>query len=278
MHVFIINLTRRKDRLAAMTSQLGRLGLAAERIPALDAEHVSERWLAQFFTPSGPLGTIPKGDQCCSLSHRRAWSAFLVSGAPYATVLEDDVVLEPAASGLLRTPGWLPPGADVIKLEHFGPQNQRVLVGAGIPLDDGHTLAPILSRHTGAGAYILSRRAAVLLMTVERWTVPVDHLLFNPNVSKIAKQLAPLQLLPAIARQAPDGTSDIRHWRQADWQPSLKLVKREIVRAYYELRLLPKQIAAVLAGKARLARVAAIAPAQSSAIPPELATARTGAA
>ena len=276
MNVFVINLARRKDRLAAMTAQLGRLGLAVQRIPALDAEHISGCWLTQFFTPSGPLGTIPKGDQCCSLSHRRAWSAFLTSGAPYATVLEDDVILDPAAALLLRNPGWIPPGADVIKLEHYGPQNQRVLVGADIAAADGRTLAPILSRHTGAAAYVLSRRAALMLMSVERWTVPVDHLLFNPNVSKMAETLAPLQLLPAIARQAPDDSSDIRHWRQADWRLRPKLVKREIVRAYYELRLLPRQIAAVLTGKARLVRVAAsLRPLPEPAVPE---FARTGTA
>ena len=59
----------------------------------------------------------------------------------------------------------------------------------------------MLSRHTGAAAYILSREAAELLLRQTRFDLPVDHLLFNPNNSALFAQLAPWQLLPAIARQ-----------------------------------------------------------------------------
>ncbi len=258
MHVFLINLDRRKDRLAAMTAQLASLGLTATRIPAIDADIVADEWLRQFFAPRGPLGAIPKGDQCCSLSHRRAWAAFLNSGAPYAAVLEDDVVLDASASRLFKHHDWIPDGVDVIKLEHFGPNHQRVLVGEERSIGPDHTLAPILSRHTGAACYVMSRAAAFKLIQVQRWSVPVDHLLFNPNVSPLAEELRPFQMLPALARQC-DGVSDIRPWRLPGRRFSLKLARREIVRAYYECRLLPKQIAALLAGEARLARVAATA-------------------
>jgi glycosyl transferase family 25 len=256
MQVFLINLDRRKDRLASMTAQLASLGLAATRIPAVDADIVADAWLRQFFAPRGPLGTIPKGDQCCSLSHRRSWGAFVTSGAPYAVILEDDVVLDASASRLFKQPDWIPDGIDLIKLEHFGPDHQRVLVGEERSIGHHRTLAPILSRHTGAGCYVVSRAAAVKLLTIRRWSVPVDHLLFNPNVSPLAEELRPFQMLPALARQCA-GVSDIRPWRLPDRRLSLKLARREIVRAYYECRLLPKQIAALVAGEARLARVAA---------------------
>ncbi len=259
MQVFLINLNRRNDRLSAMTAQLARLGLTATRIPAIDADDVSAAWLAQFFHASGPLGAIPKGDQCCSLSHRRAWSAFLASGAPYASVLEDDVVLGDDASALLRRSDWIASSAHLVKLEHFGPPGQRVLIGEPTDIGGGHSVAPILSRHTGAAAYVISRPAALRLAAIERWDVPVDHLMFNPNVSALARELQPFQLLPAIARQR-SGASDIAHWRQAGRKLGAKLVRREIVRAYYECRLLPRQIAAVLTGEAHLARVAAPLP------------------
>lgn len=256
MQIFVVNLERRLDRLNAMEAQLTALGLLLRRVAAIDANDVREEWLAQHFRPGGPLGAIPKGDKCCSLSHRRAWSEFLATGEPYAAILEDDVVLDSAAARLLRHTGWIPRGVDIVKLEHFGPEGQRVLVGGDLPLTDGHSIAPILSRHTGAAAYILSRRTAEILMAQAYWTVPVDHLLFNPNVSPIAGELKPYQMLPAIARQAASTTSDIRPWRLEGRRPSLTYVKREIVRAYYECRLLPHQIAAFLAGKARLAKVA----------------------
>lgn len=275
MQVFLINLNRRTDRLNAMTAQLARLGLAATRIAALDADDVRCAWLAQFFHASGPLGAIPKGDQCCSLSHRRAWAAFLASGAPYATVLEDDVVLSNDAALLLRRTDWITGGTELVKLEHFGPQGQRVLVGEAIGIGGGHSVAPILSRHTGAAAYVISRAAAMRLAAIARWDVPVDHLMFNPNVSPLARELRPFQLLPAIARQRADA-SDIRPWRLADWHFGIKLIKREIVRSYYECRLLPQQIAAVLAGEAHLARVAGPLPLRFDRPYIELVPAHTG--
>lgn len=258
MKTYVINLTRRRDRLENMSAQLRRIGLGFERVSALDARNTSEDWLCRFFDHHGPLGVIPKGDQCCSLSHRRAWSAFLASDSYHAVILEDDVVLDDAAADLLRSPGWIPSDVDVVKLEHFGPDRQRVLVGAPITIGSGRAMAPIHSRHTGAAAYVISRQAAKTLLALHsRWPVPVDHLLFNPNVSDVAVMLRPYQLLPAIARQktAFGGASDIRDWRMPYRRANLALLRREMVRAYYELRLLPKQIAQLLRGDARLVRV-----------------------
>ncbi len=256
MKVFVINLARRRDRRAAMTAQMLSLKMPFETVSALDAAAVSDGWIARHFTTAGPLGRLSKGDQCCSLSHRKAWFTFLANGAPYAAFFEDDVVLDPAAPRLLGDLSWLPAGIDVLKLEHFGPQSQRVLVGERSEIGRGRSIAPILSRHTGAAAYILSRRAAIALLAAERWEVPVDHLLFNPNVSAMAVKLKPYQLLPTIARQTFDGVSDIKHWRIAGNRFCPGLIQRELVRAYYELRLLPRQIVQVLSGHAKLVRVA----------------------
>lgn len=256
MKIYVINLARRSDRHAAMSLQLRKLGLSFETITAIDANTVSASWIAQTFTKRGPLGVLPKGDQCCSISHKKAWATFLASGEEHGVFLEDDVLLDSAAATLLSDLSWLPKGVDVMKLEHFGPQSQRVLVGSKTEIGRGRMIAPILSRHTGAAAYILSRKAAEQLMGVKRWSVPVDHLLFNANVSKVAASLKPYQLLPAIARQKQDAASDIRAWRLATNQFSLSLILREIVRAYFEIRLVPKQIAAVLFAQARLVKVA----------------------
>lgn len=280
----MINLARRRDRLNAMVAQMKRLGLSFERIPAFDAHDVGDGFLAAHFSPSGPLGTIPKGDQCCSLSHRRAWSAFLLSGDTHAVILEDDVVLDAAASALLRDDSWIPDDVDVLKLEHFGPARQRVLVGAAREILPGRRIARIHSRHTGAAAYIMSRRAVRQLLSVQaKWSVPVDHLLFNPNVSPTAIALRPCQILPAIARQTAwlGGTSDIRRYRLQQRKIGLSLVRRELVRAYYELRLLPQQIGRVLLGRGALVCVGAKefkAPhaVQPTATAPELGIVRLG--
>lgn len=257
MQIFVVNLARRSDRLEAMASRLGRLGLGFTRVPALDAREVSDDLLAARFTHRGPLGVLPKGDQCCSLSHRRAWSALVASGAPFGAVLEDDVELTAAAAEYLRDSRWIPQGVDLVKLEHFGPSHQRILAGEPKSVTGGRSIAPILSRYAGAAAYVLSRQTALELLALERWTVPVDHLLFNPNVSPLAAKLNPYQLLPAVARQmdARKQPSDIVPWRLPQRAFSVELVRRELVRAAYELKLLPQQLGAALLGRAKLVAV-----------------------
>lgn len=169
------------------------------------------------------------------------------------------MLLDGAAANLLKRSSWFPPDLALLKLEHFGPEGQRVLVGEPLDIRVGGRIARIHSRHTGAAAYVISREAAKTLLALDaKWLIPVDHLLFNPNVSDAAVRLRPFQLLPAIARQKSSlgGPSDIRRWRLPYRRPSLALLRREIVRAYYELRLLPQQILRLASGHGSLVRVA----------------------
>jgi glycosyl transferase family 25 len=258
MRAYLINLERRSDRLRKMTDQLNALGIPFERIDALDARSIADAELARQFRDDGPLGAIPKGDKCCALSHALAWQAFARSGESHAIVLEDDVAIEPTAAALLHDDAWIPAGVDLLKLERYGPPNQRVLIDERVDIGNGHKIGRLRSRHTGAAAYIMSRRAALMLNEqVDCWWLPVDHLLFNLNNSPLAELLGPHQMTPAIAHQSPalGGHTDIEEWRVVlrhfDW----RYVKREIVRAYYELRILPAQIARWLRQDSTLVRV-----------------------
>jgi glycosyl transferase family 25 len=260
MKLYLINLDRRADRLAAMAQESRKAGLSFTRIAAMDGQSpASQAPMRERFAASGPLGPLPSGDRCCTLSHRRTWEALVESGAPYAAVFEDDVRLTAAAAALLTDAAWIPPGADLIKLEHFGPANQKVLVRDEWPGPAGLTLARLASRHTGAAAYILSRRAAQTLLAIERFDLPVDHLLFNPNNSPVFAALAPWQVLPAVARQQEfvGAKSDIETTRRRLRALSPAYVKRELIRAAYDLKLIPWQLWLVLSGKARLVGVCA---------------------
>jgi len=261
MKIYLINLDRRPDRLAAMTAEAGKAGLSLARLAAVDARAPENATDAERrFATTGPLGPLPLGDRCCTLSHRLAWEALVASGAPYAAILEDDVRLAPAAARLLADEAWIPPAVHLVKLEHFGPASQKVLVQDEQPLPlAGLTLGRMASKHTGAAAYILSRHAAETLLSIARFDLPVDHLLFNPNNSPVFAALAPWQVLPAVARQEEfvGLKSDIETTRTASRAFSLALVKRELVRAAYDLKLVPWQLWLVLTGKARLASVRA---------------------
>jgi glycosyl transferase family 25 len=260
MKLYLVNLDRRPDRLAAMTEEARKAGVSLDRIAAMDGQLPANAAAAQrWFAASGPLGPLPLGDRCCTLSHRLAWEALVNSGAAHAVVLEDDVRLAPAAAALLADGGWVPPELDLIKLEHFGPESQKVLVREERPLPGGLKMARLASKHTGAAAYVLSRRAAQRLLSLAQFDLPVDHLLFNPNNSPLCRDLAPWQVLPAVARQEEfvGVKSDIETTRRASRAFSLAYVKRELVRAAYDLKLVPWQLALLLTGKARLEAVRA---------------------
>src|SRR5580704_8035325 len=215
MRVYLINLERRKDRLKAMEEQAAGVSLELERVTALDAGTADRDAVNSWFATGGPLGEIPAGDKACLLSHRAAWERFIASGEAHAVFLEDDVRLSQVAGPMLTTDSWIAADAEVVKLEHYGPPGQRVLLGDIHAVGEDFRIGRMLSRHTGGAAYILSRKAAQMLLAEQRFDLPVDHLLFNPNNSGLFARLAPWQLLPAVARQVDQtgGTSDIEGTR-----------------------------------------------------------------
>lgn len=267
MQAFLINLARRPDRLRAMTKQLERLALPFKRIRAIDARQAADAVVDRRFAPSGPLGSLAKGDKCCTLSHLRAWEAFLASGEKYGLILEDDVVLDRDAAKLLRSDDWIPEGVGLIKLEQYVTAGKRILLSDPVSVTFDRTIARLQSKHTGAAAYIISRSTAELLLhDIARWTLPVDHMLFNPNNSPVIEAIKPYQMMPVIARQSQDigGATDIEEWRVRLRGIGARSLRREIMHAYYELRLLPWQIASVLRRKAYLVQFGALTPAPQS--------------
>ncbi|MDB5733784.1 MAG: hypothetical protein JWP16_787 [Alphaproteobacteria bacterium] len=250
MHIYLINLGRRPDRLAAMTAQAQALGLGLDRVEAVDARVADLGAMDRWFKAGGPLGEIPQGDKACLLSHRAAWQMFLGTGDDHAVFLEDDVRLSACAGSLLVSDNWIPAGVSVVKLEHYGPPGQRVLLSDLRAVGEDFQMGRMLSRHTGAAAYILSRVAAETLRDVTCFDLPVDHLIFNPNNSRLFAKLAPWQLVPAIARQQEfvGEKSDIEGTRLGLRKFGWTYAKRELVRFAYDMRLVPRQIAALLKG------------------------------
>ncbi len=219
-------------------------------VTALDAGTADRGAVNRWFAIGGPLGEIPAGDKACLLSHRAAWEQFAASGEPHAVFLEDDVRLSQVAGPMLTTDSWIAADAEVVKLEHYGPPGQRVLLGDIHAVGEDFRIGRMLSRHTGGAAYILSRKAAQMLLAEQRFDLPVDHLLFNPNNSRLFAALSPWQLVPAIARQQEfvGEKSDIEKTRTGLRSFGLTYIRRELVRFAYDLKLLPRQIVALLKG------------------------------
>ncbi len=254
--IFAINLDRRPDRWASIEERLGKIRLNSRRISAIDAQQTCETEFDARFVRTGPLGQLGKGDMACTLSHLKAMETFLQGKAEYALILEDDVRVAFDLAEMLAETSWIPSDAELVKLESYVTRNLVVLLGPACGATSrGRLLQHLLSRHTGAAAYMISRRGAgkVLEAARKRLTVPIDHLLFNPNVSRIAVELRPLQMRPAPVLQIRGkfGT-DIGALRREVRPTGFRYWWRESIRGYYEIRRLPSQIAAAAIGGARL--------------------------
>lgn len=97
MKMFVINLARRPERMAFMERQFASLGLAVERIEAVDGEMLSPEekckavsgfrwWCAQGYRARA-------GEVGCALSHRKVLEKIIKDDLPCACIMEDDVTL-----------------------------------------------------------------------------------------------------------------------------------------------------------------------------------------
>ena len=249
MRIFVINLARRPDRMAAMAAQLDRLGLAYERFDAVDGKTCDPTALNAPFSVEGAMAELTPGDKACTSSHICLWREIASGSDGYAVILEDDVELSSAAPSFLKSTDWIPPDAGLIKIERYGDKDQLTLVGRGTQVLD-REIAPLQSRHPGSGGYIISREKAALLAALTvKIAVPIDQLLFNPIYSPVFRALRPWQMVPAIVEQRVEvgGGTDIK-------RASPPLAKK-LARSLRSLRMLPGQIASVLSGNARAVKI-----------------------
>jgi len=255
MQIFLLNLPRRADRRVAALREFRRHGLPCTIVEAYDASLMPKSLIGMRFRKDGPLGELSSGDMACTLSHIRALTAFLASGNDYGVVCEDDIAFSDEAARWLTSCDWIPAGIDLIKLERFGAPGQHIVGSSHLLVQDRHLLR-LLSKHCGAAAYVISRHGAqqVLRHCAGRLTVPIDHLLFNPNNSPLVQRLIPWQLTPAIAEQRALAT-DIHATRRRECPHGLAYLRRELVRGWYELRRLPRQIANVCTRQASVQRM-----------------------
>lgn len=172
----VINLDRDTGRLAGIATQLERLGLAWQRIPAVYGAALSEEECARLVDRAGygrRHGMFPsRGEIGCYLSHLDAMKVLLASEAEQALILEDDVGLTDALPGVLQALARVPERWDMVKLSgvHSGTP-QPVL-----PLTERHALAVMLSQCTGSSAYLINRRAAQrYLERLLPMRLPYDH-------------------------------------------------------------------------------------------------------
>jgi glycosyl transferase family 25 len=250
MKIFVINLARRPDRMAAMAAQLERLGLTYERFDAVDARTADPVELGAPFAAKGAMAELTPGDKACTTSHMHLWRQIASGPECHAVILEDDVLLSEGARKFLATADWIPPAAGLVKLERFGDSDQLTILGRPGVQAFGREVAPLLSRHPGSGGYVISReKAALLAALTDKIDLPIDQLLFNPAYSPVFRALGPWQIVPAILEQTADvgGATDIRRAKAA--------LGQKLARKLRNMRALLHQVAAVLTGRARAVKI-----------------------
>ena len=252
---FVINLDHRKDRLKRIRKHLNSNGLYFTRFQAVNALKTNSKKLTKNIVKYGPLGKISIGDMACFQSHLTLWKKISEYEKEPVLVLEDDAYISKRGFELLKNTNWVPKNAKIIKCERFGNKRHRVLLSPKLKSIDGFHLHYLMSKHSGTGGYIVTPNGAKYLVEKSiNVNVPVDHFLFNPNNSKVFKNLMPLQLYPAICEQV-DNSSDIHLHREKFSYLSLSDIFRELKRGYYEVKFLPKQLFQFLFMKYRLRKI-----------------------
>ena len=174
--IYLINLARSTKRLEYVRPNIEALNLPWQRIEAVDGKMLSEEKISSILDSKQYIiyqGSYPnRGTLGCSLSHIKAWQKFLGTNDSYAIIMEDDITFQPfKLKKVLQELASMPDVWDIVNLE---------LSHNGLPLRLRHLpendLSIYLTEVTHAGAYLLNRKAAhILLEKALPIKMPIDH-------------------------------------------------------------------------------------------------------
>ena len=217
--IFVINLDRRPDRLASITTALGRIGLHFERVVAIDAKNLP--------LPEYACRALGVGEQACLMSHHRALERFLASDAVATLILEDDVEISPDLPRVLQSTAWWPVGRGVIKLD-TSHEKPRLLGRVRGTTPTGQKVREMVLASAGCGGYLIDRAAARTLVNADDDPLlPIDRILFDLRYSRIAKRLRPVQCHPPLVRHGVTHGSDIEVSRKKAESTSVQMRPRQ---------------------------------------------------
>ena len=185
-----------------MRAAFAAIGVAFERIPAIDGGALGEAALADFRKArkaANPEGWLP-GEIGCFLSHFEAWRRIAAGDAAWCAVFEDDIHVAADLGRLLASDAWVPAEANAVRLE--ANRLMRLAGGRIIAATPTRRVYRALSGSSGSAAYLISKDAAKMLLASPVTThTGVDNFLFKPKVSSVARRLARYQVVPAVCIQ-----------------------------------------------------------------------------
>lgn len=192
--VFVINVDSKTARMERMRAVLQELSLPIERIRALTPDELPVKY--SFSPIFNRALSVP--ELSCFYSHMEAWGKIANGCAPFALVLEDDVVLSPKVVPFLENLKQSTLNFDIIRLEH--PQKGETFLTDKIEEIGGFEVGHLLSKAMCAAALVISKEGARKLLQLSKPVLPIDELLFN-YYSSIFSQLNIFQTVDVLAWQ-----------------------------------------------------------------------------
>ncbi|MEM9031258.1 MAG: glycosyltransferase family 25 protein [Pseudomonadota bacterium] len=266
---YVISLSDAAGRRRVMASELAAARVEAEFHDAVDSRAVPEAKLLESCRSEGPWGLFHAHNMACTISHAQVWQRLLDSGADWALVMEDDIFVSPELGAWLDDTGWIPGDADLVKIERWLGSSLKVLLSEPGTRHLGRIIRRMRSRHSGGAGYFIHARAARTLLASRPFDVTLDQLLFNANVSPIARGFHIYQVTPALVQQG-NHPPDEHKWigLPRERPEGAMLARQRLRRAWYEVAFPLSTFRDFVTGRARLEQIdyePRMAPAEAAA-------------
>ena len=196
MKIFVVNLARRPERMAFMERQFASLGIAFERIEAVDGERLSSeerrkvvdgfRW----WCSKGYKARV--GEIGCGLSHRMALAKVVEDDLPCACIMEDDVALGDGFCAALES------------ADEFVTSQTDAKVVVMTPCEAAHGEGFVrIPWARSTGCYVVNREAAKKLLAA---TSPLTSTIDDWRRWSEKGRFELYAFCPAVCSQAPYGS------------------------------------------------------------------------
>lgn len=173
---YVINMEEASDRLSHMTRELARIGLSFIRYPGVAGDqltHPHKDFSDWSYRHLHGRRWAPR-EVGCYLSHIGCMQQFLRSGAKYALILEDDVVIDDDLPLIINDAINVSTDWNMLRLSTVNSGKWWPVTRIG-----RYHLSVCLSREKGAGGYLVDRKAAeqmvkLLLPMRLAWDIAFD--------------------------------------------------------------------------------------------------------
>jgi len=250
---YVLNLDRHPERLAEIGRQLNAQNIDWQRFSAVDSLNTPSKDLDQFTDDAGPIPRMGAGARACTVGHFLIWKNFLATGAEVAFILEDDALLSSKFKAFMSEGVNLVDKLDILNFNRQAPRHKdkKLFVAKRSSYQcEFFTADRLLGPHFGTAGYMITRKTALhLIEDITRTNVPIDHLLFNPNVSEFCRKSRIFQTFPAMVRPTPESFATSI---QKEKVPNARSWPNRLRRGYYEINQAPRLLTGLVARQVKV--------------------------